>query len=263
MIADQPSLACSWWTYLRRSRGCTWCFRSLSGSFPARRSTAEAHRPLPRPARCSWWWLYPEQPARTGGERRSQLLCLWSLLSLEPSLERKPQFYKTLLFVTFQGKHNKKSSKVPTNSTGGSQAEENHIAALSVMQQLDELMQHDGDGRNTHAVLQYRKGSVWLEEKEYITLLLMLPVQHSHLSRAQVQLYTCSTDLFPHRCLWVLRDFRAGSAPGAWTGQKPSFGSSFHQHTQTKEVKKWTHNYISWFLWPRCFNVWNSAFCEP
>lgn len=44
--------------------------------------------------------------------------------------------------------------EVPTNSTRRSQAEEDDIAALSVMQQLDELVQHDGDGGDTHAVLQ-------------------------------------------------------------------------------------------------------------
>lgn len=49
----------------------------------------------------------------------------------------------------------KEKVEVPTNSARRSQAEENHIAALGVMQQLDELMQHDGDGGDAHAVLQY------------------------------------------------------------------------------------------------------------
>lgn len=87
-----------------------------------------------------------------------------------------------------------------------------------------------------HAAIQKRKRVTWRKRIHHI-LLLMLPVQHLHLSRAQVQLYTCSTDLFPHICLWVLLGFRAGSAPGAWTGQKPSFGLSFPQHTRTKGVE--------------------------
>lgn len=79
------------WTYLRRSRGCTWCFRSRLAGSSAQRSTAAARWPLPRPARCSWWWLYPEPPVRTGGGRRNPPLCLWPPLSLVPDLQSKPQ----------------------------------------------------------------------------------------------------------------------------------------------------------------------------
>lgn len=41
-------------TNLRRSRGCTWCFRSPWGSCRAQRSTAGARWRRPRPAPCSW-----------------------------------------------------------------------------------------------------------------------------------------------------------------------------------------------------------------
>lgn len=40
-----------------------------------------------------------------------------------------------------------------TNSARCSQAKQHHIATLGVMQQFDELVQHDRDGRNTHSVL--------------------------------------------------------------------------------------------------------------
>ena len=48
---------------------------------------------------------------------------------------------------------NKNGINVLTDSTRSSKAKEDHIAALSIMQQFDELMQHDGDGRNTHSML--------------------------------------------------------------------------------------------------------------
>ena len=82
-----PNMSIAYCLYLRRSRWCTWCSRSPMGCFAARRSTAAARWPPPRPARCSWWWLYPEPPAQTGPGRSSPPLCLWSPRSLEPDLE--------------------------------------------------------------------------------------------------------------------------------------------------------------------------------
>lgn len=40
-----------------------------------------------------------------------------------------------------------------TNSSRGSKAEQEYILALSMVQQFNEFMQHDGDGRNTHTML--------------------------------------------------------------------------------------------------------------
>lgn len=48
---------------------------------------------------------------------------------------------------------NKKKYSVPTDSTRSSEAKQDHITALSMVQQFDKLMQHDGDGRDTHAML--------------------------------------------------------------------------------------------------------------
>ena len=40
-----------------------------------------------------------------------------------------------------------------TDSPRGAQAKENHVPTVGVVKELDELMQHDGDGRDTHAML--------------------------------------------------------------------------------------------------------------
>lgn len=69
-------------------------------------------------------------------------------------------------------------------------------------------------------------------------LQLVLRLNYLHWWRGQVQLYTCSTDRSPHIYLSVGQDFLAGWAPGAWTGRRPSFGSDFHRHTQTKERRQ-------------------------
>lgn len=47
-----------------------------------------------------------------------------------------------------------------TNSTGGANAEEGEVDAAGMMQQLDELMEHDGDGGDTHTRLQRQRGEV-------------------------------------------------------------------------------------------------------
>lgn len=44
-----------------------------------------------------------------------------------------------------------------TNSARCSQAKQHHVVTLSVMQQFDELVQHDRDGRNPHPVLGWRQ----------------------------------------------------------------------------------------------------------
>lgn len=77
-------------THLRRNRGCTWCFRSPSARSSSQRSTAAARWPRPRPAQCSWWWLYPGPPVRTGGGRRNPPLFLWLPPSPVPDLQTKP-----------------------------------------------------------------------------------------------------------------------------------------------------------------------------
>lgn len=148
------SVAWLWGPYLRRSRGCTWCFRSQWGSCWAQRSTAGARWRPPHPARYSWWWLFPAPPAQTGGGRNSPPLYLWSPPSLEPGLRRKiATFINSVLLHLLKWERDKNL----TNSARCSQTKQHHIATLSVMQQFDELMQHDGDGRDTHSMLWRRR----------------------------------------------------------------------------------------------------------
>lgn len=45
------------------------------------------------------------------------------------------------------------TKKLSTDATRGSYAEQDDITAAGVVQQLDELVQHYGDGGNTHAML--------------------------------------------------------------------------------------------------------------
>ena len=47
-----------------------------------------------------------------------------------------------------------------TDSTGGANAEEDEVDAAGMMQQFDELMEHDGDGRDAHTMLQKQWGEV-------------------------------------------------------------------------------------------------------
>lgn len=69
---------------------------------------------------------------------------------------------------------------------------------------------------------------------DYIYIIFNLcKIEYVHLWRALVQLCTCSSGRSPHRYLWYLLGFLVGSAPGAWIGQKPSFDSHCHPHTQT------------------------------
>lgn len=153
-FCENLSVACFWGSYLRRSRGCTWCFQSRWGSCWARWSTAGARWRLPRPARYSWWWLFPAPPAHTGGGRNSPLLYLWSPPSLEPGLKRQiAAFINSVLLHLLKWE----TDKNLTDSARCSQTKQHHIATLSVMQQFDELMQHDRDGRDTHSMLWQRQ----------------------------------------------------------------------------------------------------------
>lgn len=64
-----------------------------------------------------------------------------------------------MLIYLFQKNNSRKRIRknVLTDSTGCSKAKQDHVTALSVVQQFDEFMQHDGDGRDAHAMLWWKQ----------------------------------------------------------------------------------------------------------